>query len=299
LIVAEKARNSALARVYRHLPRAATPARHVGCRYMVEWRMARKAVEYSLVLALLACPALPEQGLVREEKSVVVDGATEVWRLVWKRAPRPACGPDDPGSFTCPCFGFAFGERGQLDLVRMRDGREIDRLHLTPLFGHDDFPFVPPEALVQRWERRDRDFVASDDDLRFTRRVRGRPVVSVMNLADYDHDGQSTEFFLQTGVLPCGKRMGVVIGLSPGNQRLHAFGSALHPGKPLDLQKEQWDALGSSAGPVRVIDWGCGDHGSETEGEVELQATSAGIRAVHREFECSPGRGKLLRKTQF
>jgi hypothetical protein len=120
-----------------------------------------------------------------------------------------------------------------------------------------------------------------------------------MDLADYDHDGWSTEFFLQTGVLPCGKRMGVVIGLSAANRRLHVFGSALHPGKPLVLQKPQWDALRSSAGPGRVIDWTCGDHGSDTETEIELQATSAGIRAVRREFGCTPARGKLLSKTQL
>jgi hypothetical protein len=258
--------------------------------------MDRDAAKY---LLLLACPALLGQGFVREEKPVVVDGATELWRLVWEHPPKPACNPEDEVWYTCPCAGFAFGERGQLDLVRIRNGQEIDRLSLTPMFGHDDFPFVPPEAVVQRWERLPRDRLASDAR-QFARRVHVRPVVSVINLADYDHDGRSTEFFLQTGVLPCGKRMGVVIGLSPGNLRLHAFGSALHPEKPLDLQKPQWDALRSSAGPVRVMDWPCGDHGADTETEIELQATSAGIRAVRREFECTEhGRGKLLRKTQL
>lgn len=251
--------------------------------------MAHQAAKY---LLLLVCPALLGQAVVREEKPVIVDGATEVWRLVWKHAPKPACSPDDAVSFTCPCTGFAYGERGQLDLVRKKDGREIDRLPLTPLF--DAVPTNPPEAVVQRWETRDGDINTG------ARRVRTRPLVKVMDLADYDHDGRSTGFFLQTGVLPCGKRMGVVIGLSPGNPRLHAFGSALHAGKPLDLQKPQWDALRSSAGPVRVIDWPCGDHGADTETEVELQATSAGIRVFRREFGCDANnhRGKLLNKTE-
>jgi hypothetical protein len=255
--------------------------------------MTREAVKY---LLWMMCPALLGQSLIREEKAVVVDGVDEVWRLVWKTAPKPACGPDDAVAFTCPCSGFAFGERGQLDLVRLRDDHEIDRLPLTPLFRQQaDWD----EAVVQRWEPHDGDLMS--DARQLPRRVHSRPVVSVMDLADYDHDGSSTEFFLQTGVLPCGKRMGVVLGLSPGNRRLHAFGSALHPEKPLDLQKEQWDALRPSAGPVRVIDWGCGDHGSETETEIELQATGDSIRAFKREYGCDANnhRGKLLTKTQL
>ena len=166
------------------------------------------------ILLLLACPALLGQGLVREEKSVAVDGATEVWRLVWKSAPGPACSADDVEAFTCPCTGFAFGEAGQIDLVRLKDGHEIDRLSLTPLFR--DAPVHPAEAIVQRWETHHGDITS--DARQLTRRVHNRPVVSVMDLADYDHDGRSTEFFLQTGTLPCGKRVGVVIGLWPATR---------------------------------------------------------------------------------
>jgi len=74
--------------------------------------------------------------LIREEEKVVVNGNPEVWRLQWKSPPEEAaCGPQDPlGATTCPCGGFAYAENGQLDLVRMRNGKEIDRLELTPLF---------------------------------------------------------------------------------------------------------------------------------------------------------------------
>jgi len=50
-----------------------------------------------------------------------------------------------------------------------------------------------------------------------------------MNFADYDHDGQATEFFLQTESLPCGKRAGIVVGLSRINEHLHGFGSFRNP----------------------------------------------------------------------
>jgi len=52
-----------------------------------------------------------------------------------------------------------------------------------------------------------------------------------MDFVDYAHDGRATEFFLQTGSLSCGKRAGVVIGISETNRRLHVFGSAKNPRK--------------------------------------------------------------------
>jgi hypothetical protein len=248
-------------------------------------------------LLLLTYPALLAQAVVREEKPVVVDGVTEVWRLVWKHPPKPACSTENVDAFTWQCNGFAFGERGQLDLVRVRGGRETDRLALTPFF--DEVPVDPREAVIQRWETLDKDTMDTDA-LVLGAEVRKRPVVTVMNFADYDHDGASTEFFLQSGVEPSGKRMGVVIGISSRKSRLHAFGSARHPRKPLVLQKPEWDALRTSEGPVRILDWGCGDHGSETETDLELEATPAGIRAVRRTYGCDASfhRGKLLSTTE-
>jgi hypothetical protein len=241
--------------------------------------MAHRAAKY---LLLLASPALLGQAtLVREEKTVVVDSVSETWRLVWKKAPKPACSPDDASSFTCPCNGFAYGESGKLDLVRFRDGREIDRLALG-------------EQTVQHWPSSNHDL--KSDARQLADRVHARPVVEAMDLADYDHDGQSTEFFLQTESLPCGKRAGFVLGLSSGNRRLHIFGSALHPRQALVLQKQQWEALRSSAGPLRVLDWKCGDHASQTETELELEATGTAIRVVKREYGCDAHdhRTKLL-----
>jgi hypothetical protein len=227
----------------------------------------------------------------------MVDGTAEVWRLVWKHPPGLACSPEDVDAFTWRCNGFAFGERGQLDLLRMRDDREIDHLALTPLF--DAVPLHPREAILQRWEKLDHDTLDTDARV-LGPEVHKRPIVTAMNLADYDHDGASTEFFLQTGVEPNGKRIGVVVGIPSGKNRLRVFGSARHPRKPLILQKPEWDALRASAGPVRVLDWGCGDHGSDTEKELELKTTPAGIRVIRREYGCDEHnhRGKLLSTTE-
>jgi hypothetical protein len=108
-----------------------------------------------------------------------------------------------------------------------------------------------------------------------------------MDFGDYDHDGEQTEFYLQTETLPCGKSTGVVIGVSRRNPRLHVFGSASNPSKPLYLQRREWEAVrNASSGPVRVIDWPCGDHGAETEIELQLDWSADGVDGVRREYTC-------------
>lgn len=219
---------------------------------------------------------------VREEQEIVIDGAQEIWRLEWAGAPKRYCGASEAeDSLTCPCIGFAYGEMGDLYLHRMRDGVEIDRLRLTPLFAEYS------GAVVQRWAADD------DQDFKLSARhdfetmVNKRPTVQVMNFADYDHDGKSTEFYLQTDSEPCGKSVGVVIGLSISTPRLHVFGTASNPRKPLYMQKREWEALrNASTAPVKVLDWPCYDHGAETETELELEWSSEGIDGVRREYSC-------------
>src|SRR5262245_14266151 len=71
--------------------------------------------------------------LIRERQLITVANTTEVWELRWKALPKPACEPSDV-SLVCPCIGFAYGEGGDLILVRIRDGQEDDRLELTDSF---------------------------------------------------------------------------------------------------------------------------------------------------------------------
>lgn len=214
-------------------------------------------------------------------------------------APEAICGPDlGDHVVNCPCIPFAYGETAPLDLVRIVENRVIDRLELTQFF--DEELGSQHGAMIQRWEPDDKDLDTSDDE-EFVARVRARPVVKIMRLADYNHDGESTEFFLPTGVLPCGKSIGIVVGLTPTNPRLHAFGTLLQPNKPLVMQKREWEALLNATGPVSVLDWRCGDHGSDDETELELLSTSEGINGIRREFACTEdgSRGKLLSEDAF
>ena len=178
-------------------------------------------------------------------------------------------------------------------MARLQNGREIERLHLTPLFTEEG------QAVLQRWPPdHKRDFKLSER-ADFANIVARRPVVKLMHFADYDHDGSATEFYLQTEALPCGKSMGVVIGLSKNNPKLHVFGTAARPSTPLHLQKHEWEAVRDATKPgLKVVDWLCGDHGADTQTELELSWSAHGIDGWRREYTCpeKDHRRKLIEK---
>jgi hypothetical protein len=254
-----------------------------------------------LVVLLTGISALAENPnpVVREEHKVVVDGVEEHWRLEWATPPKPACSPDEPDVWsTCPCEGFAFGERGNLVLVRKKPGGEEERFTLTQLFAGDfDAPGNVGEVVLLRWDVHEKD-VDESKSSDFADRVRARPLATVMRFGDYDHDGHATEFLLQVGTLPCGKRMSVAVGVSGHNPRLHVFSTIEHPERPLVLQAWQWESLRDAKGPTKVLDWKCVDHGSDAETELELAVDENGLHAKKWTYDCDQDghRGKLESK---
>lgn len=234
--------------------------------------------------------------VIREERSVLVDSSSERWALEWLSPPEPVCTPEeDPdGWMTCPCSGFAFGEQGHLALVRHRREQKDETLVLDSFF--DAVVAKLGTAVLQRWPVRlgDSD-VRSDADA--ARLVRSRPVVALMTLGDYDHDGHATEFTLKIGNVACGHDEAVVIGVSRQNPALHVFGTASHPTVPLVLQSEDWERLRRSIAGVTVVEWTCGDHGSEQQTEIRLVTRLDGIHAERLLYDCAGPqfkRGRLL-----
>lgn len=264
--------------------------------------MEQMALKYLICLVVLlgGISAFAENPtpVIREEHKVVVDGVEEHWRLEWASPPKPACPPDDPAWSTCSCSGFAFGERGNLVLVRKKPGGEEERFALTQLFdGEFDAPASVGEVVLRRWDVHEKDMDQSDSP-DFAERVRARPVATVMRFGDYDQDGKATEFLLQIGTLPCGKAMSVAIGVSLHTGTLHVFSTAEHPDRPLILQAWQWESLRDAKGAIKVVDWKCGDHGSDAETELELSADENGIHATRWEYKCDQEgrRGDLIEK---
>lgn len=235
------------------------------------------------VLSIVSLSALSQTSkpVIREEISVLVDTVHERWRLEWRSTPQPCCDPSGEDWYICPCAGFAFGESGELDLVRQIHGKPEERLSLTPLFEDAQ---NTPLAVLPKWPVYDSDITIKDSK-NLKEIVQRRPVVKIMKLADYDHDGRPTEFLLQIGAQACGHRQTVLVGISRHNPKLHIFGTIAHPNIPFILEHPRlWDAFLHSRGDTTVINWQSGDHGSDVEERIELHAGKQGIQAFRLEY---------------
>jgi hypothetical protein len=179
----------------------------------------------------------------------------------------------------------------------------VERFDLAPIFDNEmDQPMKKGEGALQRRQPRISDmkrFV--DGDPRLSSEIARRPVISLMHPADYDHDGRATEFLVQVGTLPCGKRQFAAVGVTRTAPRLHALGSAAHPEKPLVMPLHAWQALLKSPHPSPVLIWECDDHGSEVRSLLTVSADHGRIRAVDRDYGCrSQGdEGRLVKTTAW
>jgi hypothetical protein len=119
-----------------------------------------------------------------------------------------------------------------------------------------------------------------------------------MKLADYDRDGFASEFLVQVGTLPCGKRQFSAVGVTTSNPHLHALSSTAHPDTALTMPLSAWRALLKSSGPTAITTWPCGDHGADIRRELVVSANGGAIRVEEQEYSC-PAEGepeKLVKK---
>lgn len=183
--------------------------------------------------------------LVREEKTVVVDDASERWRLVWRST--PVFISDVP--WRTP-RGGAFEETGDLDLVRVSASGEEERLNLGGL-SEEGTLHVP------RWYAAERsDFELPPPPIEV---IKTRPDADVMRLADYDGDGRATELVIALAAGRFSSGDAIVVGISRANPHLHVFGTTEKPSKRLALPRtEQWDNVLHGDRP-RVTERYCSD----------------------------------------
>ena len=263
-----------------------------------ESTMRRVLVAAAASLIVASATSVASSAYVRESRTVLVDGHREVWRLEWAEKPISACGADEVYSaITTPCRDFAYGEAGLLWLIRERDGHDIDRMDLTPLYHESNLSGHDGAFVLRHWPMRLRDMDRADrgDPTLVADVARRKPYV-VMSLADYDHDGRATEFVVEVDDFPSVERY-AAIGISKNEPRLHAFSSAAYPGKPLLLSWGAWKALKATGKPTNVIDWPCvfdlGD-GSYADGAsgTRVEANHGTIRAWYRNYTCD-AKGQL------
>ena len=188
--------------------------------------------------------------VVRDDEALTIDGVKEMWRIEWAKAPTPHCMGAEWN--TCPCAGFAFGEKGAMDLVRpARAGQPEDRLRL-------DAFFEGKETRMAHWPVLASDSGKAPEPMD----VAMRPATSIIKYADYDRDGRATEFLLQVAAGPCGHAAAIAVGISKSNGKLHALASAETPNEPVTFDRAaDWAALAKKS-PVDVVQVACGDHGA-------------------------------------
>ncbi len=253
------------------------------------------ATALCLVVMSISLPAYSSETakqVVREQRTVNVQGVEETWQLVWDGKPSTVCGPDEIDmAITCPCSGLAYGEYGRLLLVRRRDNQVIDQMDLRSLFGKSDYPEynkLKGTAYLQRWPAEDRDFAREyGGDRKLISEIKHRPAPLIMRFADYDHSGNPTQFLIQVGTLPCGKHQFVAVGVSAKNPHLHALTTVAKPDTPLIMPLNAWQALLKSPGPTTVPIWGCFDHGSDVRSDLVVSANDGEISVKQRDFSCS------------
>jgi hypothetical protein len=234
-----------------------------------------------------------ERQLVREQRAVIVNGVRETWQLVWDGEPSTVCGPDEVYmAITCPCAGFAYAEYGKLSLVRKRGDQEVERMDLRPLFGKSDYPAIDKvegAAYLVRWPLESGDFERENRrDPKLVAEIKRRSAPIIIQFADYDRDGQATEFLIQVGTLPCGKLQFAAVGVSAKEPHLHALTSLAMPDTPLIMSLGAWQALLKGPGAHTIKIWACDDHGSDVRTELEVSAGDGQIHVKEREFSCPP-----------
>ena len=212
--------------------------------------------------------ALSSGPIFRDDEDLTLDGVKETWRLEWTKPPVPNCMSADT-AFNCPCAGFAFGEKGSMDLVRVVPGKKDERMNLDPLFADQD-------TELQRWAVTksdvDRALAADGGGALDLVGISMRPITSVIKFADYDHDGRASEFLLQVNAMPCGHTQTIVVGVSKSNPKLHAFATAEKPTEPLTLDHaSDWEKVRQKPS-VDITQIACGDHGATEATIVHVKA---------------------------
>lgn len=207
----------------------------------------------------------------------------------WKELPAP----DGWDHFHCPAEIAQYGERGELELVRMRAGTVAEVHDLSPYF--EDSVYVHGEerkiARVARYPRAPEDDLAGPTAAEALA-IQERPQIEVLDFVDYDHDGRATEFLLTVSTgSPCGQHRAIVVGISRSRPVLHAFGTVEQPAVPLTFWHSSMGWARLAAAPegkwIEASVLNCGNHGIDMENLTEARWDRRGIHARNRWFHCT------------
>lgn len=191
----------------------------------------------------------PADPSVLEQATVVIDGHAEQWRVRAARAAHRECmgAIEDEG---CGCWShrgaWASDEREQFVLERVRDGAVLERVPL-------------------RTHRMGAHF--SDDRSLRSASLARLAHASLLDVADYDHDGVAAEFVITGDSIACGRERATLYGVGrDGHLR------AIEPRNDGALTEDALEAVRASATGITVT-WECGANLADTR---ELLRWSSG-----------------------
>jgi hypothetical protein len=234
--------------------------------------------------------------MARETKTVVIDGVTETWTLRWRARPE-AFGflmPD------CRNMAFTYGEHGLLDLERARPGAPLETLHLDAVLDAK----TPAPISVVTWPQRAGDGLAKGETVKGALEIVARPVIELMSLRDYDHDGLAAEFPLTIDEEHCNP-LTVLVGVDRRTNKLRALSGRKDPSHAVVLPNHSdWETLAAAKGDVAISTIECGNHFSGAWEDLLFHATATGMEVTARTFACAPGdggavRGKLISSVEM
>lgn len=209
---------------------------------------------------------------IRERVDLVFNGVAETWMLRWKTGPMPACFTTEAKAMA-RCSGVTGGgETGTIEIVRVREGKEI--------FAQD-----VSDLLVEGWGLVLPKF---EKPPRFSAKgLTDAATVPLIHLADYNQDGQAAEFVLPGPYRAWVDRPGMLIGFSPSNEKLNVF---------FGQSMAMWEAVRTMKDSLEVITLHCLDHASPTEMVDLFTKGPKGVVRGRKEWACDVVGSKVLRK---
>lgn len=214
---------------------------------------------------------------IREQRRVVFGGVEEVWRLRFTGASTAPTMPP-PNEWTCPDRYEAQFDAGAVVLERLRGGVVIEAV--TAVEGGNE---EIGGGIAAFWQVPNVDEDPPPRDI-------GNPWETLLDIGDYNHDGDASEFVLPGAHICCGHAVSLVVGVTRDHPRLHVLTWSDGGMMSLPNDRERWEAV--RARPRgEVITWGCGDHASPHEERLRWWPGRGGLRVANPVRRCPESYG--------
>jgi hypothetical protein len=222
---------------------------------------------------------------IRESRMVMVDGVMEEWRVRFI-SPSGAYPSIPPDEWNCIESFYNHFDRGDAVLERLRDGVVIERIDHLPCAEGSYMP-CPYSLLIPRHAVP----YPFDEASATAATLEHLPWITWLDIADYNHDGQATEFAVNVGRIACAVQVSLVVGVTRDRPRFHVLRWANGDTMSNAVDQTWWDDVRDRSRGEHVS-IACGDHGYPGEQRIRWWPTPHGLayRVIEREMPGDCGR---------